>query len=90
MTRQACRRLKKRKQKKRRTGFRTTEVRITDLDGAPSQGGALGSAAGGVSGNRHSPGLTTGEPAFPPNEVLGRPGPRLYWPIFRLSQREPD
>eukprot|EP00971_Amphidinium_carterae_P288776 5734079-Amphidinium_carterae.1 len=45
LTRQDCRRLKKRKQKKRRAGFGTTEVRTTDHDAAPSQGGALGSAA---------------------------------------------
>eukprot|EP00971_Amphidinium_carterae_P090561 1793015-Amphidinium_carterae.1 len=35
LTRQDCRRLKKRKQKKHRTGFGTTEVRTTDLAVAP-------------------------------------------------------
>eukprot|EP00971_Amphidinium_carterae_P129950 2574240-Amphidinium_carterae.1 len=64
MTRQACRRLKKKKQKKRRTGFGIAETRRTDLEEAPSQGGALGSAEV-VSGHRHPPGLTSGEPASP-------------------------
>eukprot|EP00971_Amphidinium_carterae_P196069 3890536-Amphidinium_carterae.1 len=45
MTRQACRRMKKRKQKKRRTGFATPEVRITDHAAASSQRGTLGSSA---------------------------------------------
>eukprot|EP00971_Amphidinium_carterae_P020339 400774-Amphidinium_carterae.1 len=101
MTRQACRRLKKRKQKKSRTGFGTTEARISDLELASSQGGALGSAAAAVSGHRHPQGRRLenrrpllwrllGEPAGPRTGSSGEPTPRRIWPIFRLSQRAPD
>eukprot|EP00971_Amphidinium_carterae_P252657 5016086-Amphidinium_carterae.1 len=61
MTRQACRRLKKKKQKQRRTGFRGADLGDTSSAPAFSQGGALGSAAAAadaevVLGHRHPQG----------------------------------
>eukprot|EP00971_Amphidinium_carterae_P108658 2151266-Amphidinium_carterae.1 len=48
LTRQSCRKLKKRKQKKRRTGFEVAEARITDPAASTPQGGAKGSAGAGA------------------------------------------
>eukprot|EP00971_Amphidinium_carterae_P098622 1950459-Amphidinium_carterae.1 len=105
ISRQPCRKLKKRKQKKRRTGFGAAVAMDTSPANASSQGGALGSAAAAsaevVSGDRHPRGLMSGEPASPlsvPARITGRhmigaseePAPRSVWPIFRHSQRAPD
>eukprot|EP00971_Amphidinium_carterae_P287728 5712160-Amphidinium_carterae.1 len=68
MTRQACRKLKKRKQKKRRTGFGVAETMDTGSAPASSQGGALGGAAAAaevLSGYRQPSGSTSGEPTRP-------------------------
>eukprot|EP00971_Amphidinium_carterae_P320293 6366847-Amphidinium_carterae.1 len=91
LTRQACRKLKKRKQKKRRTGFGVADTGGTSSAPTTSQGGALGDAAAAaavaavefVSGNRHTRGQASGEPAPPFS-------PRSVWPIFWQRQRAPD
>eukprot|EP00971_Amphidinium_carterae_P343959 6484040-Amphidinium_carterae.1 len=95
LTRQSCRKLKKRKQKKRRTGFGTVEVRSTDPAVSAPPGGASGSAAaadtsGRVLGYRHTTGGATGSTDAPPAGEFGQPAPRRIWPIFRRCHIEPD
>eukprot|EP00971_Amphidinium_carterae_P295004 5857851-Amphidinium_carterae.1 len=51
-TRQSCRTLKKRKQKKRRTGFGGAEARVTDPAAPTPLGGATGSATTAAAGSR--------------------------------------
>eukprot|EP00971_Amphidinium_carterae_P149040 2955076-Amphidinium_carterae.1 len=77
LTSQSCRTLKKRKKKKRGTGFGAAEARVADPAATPPPGGATESAAAAADG-------------VPQARVLRQPAPRRTWPIFRQSVREPD
>eukprot|EP00971_Amphidinium_carterae_P195256 3874542-Amphidinium_carterae.1 len=96
LTRQSCRKLKKRK-KKRRTGFEVSEARSTDPAASTPLCGALGSTAAAaataesrVFGNQHTTGGATGSTDVPRTGELGQPTPRQMWLIFRKCNREPE